>query len=99
MQMISLDARGRRLEDRVRGERRRHVDHAGVRTGEAHGLLGGVVHRDLLEPGDLAAALARRDAGDDLGAVLDHLLGVERTGRARHAVNDETRVESDEDAH
>ena len=50
-------------------------------------------------PATFAAALAGRDAGDDVRAVLDHLLGVERAGRAGHALDDEPRVVSDEDAH
>src|SRR5205823_6398098 len=62
-------------------------------------LGAGVEHRDLLWPRDLAAALARRDAGDDARAVLDHLLRVKRARRAGHALDDELGVESDEDAH
>src|SRR5262249_46816735 len=77
----------------------RHIDHRRVRALQADRFLDGVVHRHLLEAGDLAAALARRDAGDDARAVLDHLLGVERTRRAGHALDDELGVVSDEDAH
>ena len=45
------------------------------------------------------AALPRRDAGDDLRAVLDHLLRVERAVAAGDALHDELRVLVDEDAH
>src|SRR6185312_15270081 len=94
-----LDTGRGRFEDRVRGERRWHVDDGCVRAGEPDRFIARVVHRDVLEPGDLAAALARRDTGDDARAVLDHLLRVKRAGRAGHALHDEARVVTAENAH
>src|SRR5262249_27649945 len=40
-----------------------------------------------------------RDAGDDLRAVFLHLPGVEAAGRAGHALDDESRLFSHQDAH
>jgi hypothetical protein len=45
------------------------------------------------------AALAGRDATDDVGAVLAHLLGVEGARGAGDALDDELGVLSDEDGH
>ena len=67
MQMIVLDARVRRLADRVGGERRRHEHHRRVGAGLGHGLVNGVEDRDAL---DVLAVLAGRDPGDQVGAVL-----------------------------
>ena len=52
-------------------------------------------HRAL----ELLAALARRDAADDLRAVLHHLLRVERAVAPGDALHDQRRVVVDEDAH
>ena len=43
--------------------------------------------------------LARRHAGDDVGAVVLHLLGVEAALAAGDALDEESRVRPDEDAH
>src|SRR5690606_23587833 len=91
-----LDAGVRRLEDRVRGERRRHVDHARRRARLALGLRDRVIDR---QPQMLAAAASRRDAGDDFRAVLEALLGVERALTPRKPLRDDLRLLADEDAH
>ena len=65
-----------RLVHRVRGERRRHEDHGGVRAGL--GCSGGdrVEDRDAL---DVLTALAGRHSRDDLRAVLPVAKAVEAT--------------------
>ena len=47
MHTHELDAGIDRLEDRVGGAGRRHVDHAGGRAGLAHRVLHGVEHRQV----------------------------------------------------
>jgi hypothetical protein len=42
------------------------------------------------------AALAGRDAADDVGSILNHLLRVERALFARDALHDEARVSVNE---
>src|SRR5690606_27172940 len=91
-----LDAGVCRLQNRVRGERRGHIDHARRRAGLAHRLADRVEDR---KPEMLAAAAARRHAADDLRAVLEALLRVERALPARDALADDPRVLADEDAH
>ena len=61
-----LDAGVGRLEDGIRGARRRHVDHAGGGAGRAHRVLHRVEHRQAEVP---LAAAPGRDAADQLGAV------------------------------
>src|SRR5690606_24466916 len=56
----------------------------------------GVEHRQAEV---LAAALARRHAADDLGAVVDHLLGVEGALGAGEALDDDLGVLVDQNAH
>ncbi|EAU64946.1 conserved hypothetical protein [Stigmatella aurantiaca DW4/3-1] len=91
------DARVRRLHDGVGREGRRHEEDRGVGAG----LLHRVRHR--VEDGHLAlevgATLTGGDAADELRAVLQHLLRVERTGRARDALAEDLRIVIDEDAH
>src|SRR5690606_9086465 len=91
-----LEAGIGRLEDRVRGERRRHVDHARRRLGLARRLADRIEDRQAEM---LAAAAARRDAGDDLRAVLEALLRVECALPAGDALADDLRLLADEDAH
>ena len=69
-----LDACGRRLHDGVAGERRRHEDHGGVAAGLAARVGDRIEDRNAL---DHVAALARRDSGHHLGAVLAAAEGVE----------------------
>src|SRR6185295_2739374 len=94
---VNLNAGVGRFHDGIGGERRRHVDDRGVRAGFAHGLC----HR--VEDGNLAlellAAFPRRHAADDLRAILEHLLCVERAIASRDALHDHGRIAVDEDAH
>ena len=68
------------FEDRVGGEGRRDEDHRGVGAffldGFGDGVEDGHAERRL-------AALAGRDAGDELGAVLEAVLGVKLTRPCR----------------
>ena len=86
-----------RLEDRVGRARRRNEDDGRVRAGRLHGL------RDGVEDGNFAfelfATARRRDAADDVGAVFDHLLRVERARAAGDALNEKLGFFTDEDAH
>ena len=63
----------------------------------AHRLLEGVEHRHLVL--ELLAALPGRDAGDQVGAVGEHLLRVERARAAGDALAHHAGVLVDEDAH
>ena len=85
-----------RLEDRVGGERRRHVDDAGVGVRRFHRLQDRVEHRQA-EMG--LPALARRDAADHFRAVGDRLLGMERAVLAGEALADDLGRCVDEDRH
>ena len=90
------DPRVDRLVHRVGGERRRHEDHRGVRAGLGHRRGHGVEDRDPL---DVLAALARRDACDDVRAVRTVSEPVESPLRAGEALHDEARLRIDEDRH
>ena len=79
MAMISRDAGVGRFHDGIGGGRRRHEDHGGVGPRLAHRLGHGVEQRKAFLD---RAALARRDAADDLRAVIPALLGVEGAGLA-----------------
>ena len=83
------DARIGGFHDGVGGERRRHENHGGVRAGLLHGLRHGIEHRQVEV---LGAALAGRHAADDVGAVGDGLLRVERAFLAGEALHDQSRV-------
>src|SRR5574338_524466 len=74
-----------------------HVDDGRIGAGRLHRFGHGIEDRDL--PLECLAALARRDAGDDLGAVLQHLLGVERAVAAGDALDEQPGALVDEDAH
>jgi hypothetical protein len=65
-------------------------------AGGRHRFLDGVEHRQA-EMG--APALAGRDAADDVGAVIQHLLGVEGALVAGDALDDDRGGLVDEDAH
>ena len=74
------------LEDGIRCERRRHIDHRGVCAGFGHRVGDRVEHRqaEVRLP-----ALARRDTADDVGAVIDGLFGMEGALRAGKALADD----------
>ena len=84
MQTTSAQAGVGGLHDRVRGERRRHENHGRVRAGGLYGSRYGIKHRQVEM---FLAALARRDAADDLGAVGDGLLGMEGAFLAGEALH------------
>ena len=83
-----------RFQDRIGRERRRHVDHGGIGAGGVDRFTHGVEHRQFDVGG---AALPRGHAADDLGAVIDHLLGVEGALRAGEALDDDLGVLVDQD--
>ncbi len=85
-----------RLEDRVRREGRRHVDHRCIGAGRGARLMHRVEDRQV-QVG--AAPLARRDAADHLGAIGDRLFGVEGALRAGEALADDLGVFVDENGH
>ena len=91
-----LDAGVRRLEDRVGREGGRHVDHRRVRAGLRDRVAHGVEHR---QPEVLLAAAARRDAADQLRAVVEALLGVESALLAGEALADDARRLVDQNGH
>ena len=91
-----LDAGVDRLVDRGGGEAGRHEDHRGVGAGLVDGLLDRVEDRHAV---DVLAALARGDAGDQVGAVVAVAEPVEAALAAGQAGDDELRVVADDDAH
>ena len=84
------------LVDRVGGEAGRDEDHRRVRAGLVDRLGDGVEDRDPLE---VLAALAGRDAGDDVRAVGAVAQRVERALAPGRALDDEPRVLVDDDRH
>src|SRR5690606_41855335 len=76
--------------------RRLEVGCGRVRAGLDDGIGGGVVRRQAQV---LGPALARRHATPDLGAVLDHLLGVEGALGTGEALDDDLGVLVDQNAH
>ena len=74
------------FHDGVGGKRRRHEDDRRVRAGLLHRVVHGVEDRPALVR---RAALARRDAADDGGAVGGRLLGVKRPLAAGQALDDQ----------
>jgi hypothetical protein len=76
------------LHDGVGAEGGRHEGDTGGGAGRVHRFLHGVEHRQALI---LGAAFARRHAANDVGAVLDHFLGVEGAFVAGHALDDDRR--------
>ena len=96
MQITVRDARVDRLVDRVGGEARRDEDQRRVRAGLVDGVGDGVEDGDAL---DVLAALARRDAGDEVRAVRAVAQAVEAALAAGQALDDEARVVVDDDRH
>ena len=89
------DAGVRGLHDGVRGRRRRHENHGGIRAGLAHGVGNRVEERKALLG---RAPLARHDAADHLRAIVATLGGVKRPGLAEALAENAGRF-IDEDAH
>ena len=98
MQKIVAMPDGGRLHDRVRRAAGRDEDAGRVRAGLADRLGDRVEDRHRPVEGGLAA-LARRDAGDDPGAVLLHRPAVELALAAGDALDEEPRLGPDDDAH
>ena len=92
------DAGGGGFEHRIRGERRRDVDHARVGPRLADGLGHGVEDRDPAVERPLPA-LAGRHPGHDRRPVVEHGLAVELALPAGDALDQEPGVLVDEDAH
>ena len=91
-----LDLGVDRLEDRVGGERRRHIDDRRGRAGRMFRFLDGVEHRQA----DMRrAALARRHTADHLRTIGKRLFGVEGAGGAGHPLRDDLGILVDEDGH
>ena len=84
------------LVDRVGREAGGHEDHRGVGARLAHRVGDGVVDGDAF---DVLAALAGRDAGDEVGAVGAVAQAVEAPLGAGQARDDELRVVVDDDRH
>jgi hypothetical protein len=85
------------LEDRVGSAGRGNEDERDVRARFLDGF------GDRVEHGNFAfeffAAATGCDAGHDVGSVVHALLGMERTGSAGDALDDDARVFVDEDGH
>ena len=97
MQTISGTPGVDRLEDRVGGEGRRHVDRRRGGAGLARPPRATVSNTGRSRC--LRAAFAGRDAADHLGAVGDRLLGMERALGAGEALADDLGLGIDEDRH
>src|SRR5690606_5517759 len=91
-----LDAGVGRFEDRVRRERRWHVNDANRGAGRALRVRDGIEDR---QPEVLLAAAARRHAADHLRAVGQALLRVERALLAGQALANNFRLGVDQNAH
>src|SRR6516162_489056 len=85
-----------RLEDRIGGEGRRHIDHGRIAPSRGAGLVYGVEDRQVKMP---ATAFARRDTADHLGAVGDRLLGMEGALGAGDPLADHLRRSVNKDRH
>jgi hypothetical protein len=85
------------FEDAVGGEGRGDKDHGGVAAGGFAGLVDGVEDGDGVV--EELAAFAWGDACDDVGAVVAAPAGVEGAGVAGDALDKETGVFIDENAH
>ena len=90
------DARIDRLQDRIAGEGRRHIDDAGGGLGGRDRVLDAVEDRQAQVK---RAALAGGDAADHLGAVGDRLLGMKGALRAGEALADDLGVGMDQNGH
>ena len=84
------------LQNSVGGKSRGHENDAGIGLRGGYGIGHGVEHG----PAEvLGAALAGRNAAHYLGAVIHHLLRVERAFRAGEALHDNLGIFIDENAH
>ncbi len=74
----------------------------GTNTIEASALVSSTAPFMVLKTGRprcVRAAFAGRHAADDVGAVVDHFLGVERADAAGEALDEDRRIFVDEDGH
>src|SRR5439155_6307842 len=84
------------LVDCIGREARRHEDERRIRVGLLDRIHDRVKHGDAF---DILAALAGRDAGNDVRAVALVAQAVEAALAAREALDDEPRVGVDDDRH
>ena len=84
---VELSVNG--FKDGVRCEARRYIDDRSICARRLYGVAHSVEDRHALD--DLSS-LARRHAGDDFRAVLEHLLRMERRSLARDALHDDFRI-------
>src|SRR5450631_413480 len=84
------------FQDRIGGEGRGHVDHAGGGAGGAHRVGNGIKHRLSQMP---LAAATRGDAADQLRAVCQTLLGMKSALASGETLTDHACVAIDQYAH
>ena len=77
------------FHDRVGGKCGRHINDRRIRTGFSHSVGDRVKYRNAFVRG---AALAGRDAADDIRAVITHLQHVKSAFFARDALHDQACV-------
>ena len=91
-----LDARIRGLEDGIGSTAGRHVDHGDVGARGLHGVVGGVEHR---QPEVGLTTAAWRNTTDQLRAVVEAALAMERALVARKALADHPALLVQQNAH
>ena len=95
-----VEARIHAFEDGVGRESRRHKDRGYGGAGGRGGLGDRIEDRNLVGlVFEELAALARRDAGDDPGAVVERELRMAGAKRARDALDENLGFGSDENGH
>ena len=91
-----LDARVRGLEDGIGSTTGRHIDHGNIGARRLHGVMGGV---EYWQPEVSLTTATRRHTTDQLGAVVEAALAVERTLVAREALADYPALFVQQNAH
>ena len=84
-----LEASIGRFHDRIRGKRRRHENDGDICTRRLDPFGDGVEDRHTLK---VLTALTRCCPTDDLGAVFDHLFGMERPFSACNGLHEDFRI-------
>src|SRR5439155_22267164 len=85
------------FENSIASKRGRNKDGRGCRAGGFYCFRHGIEYWNLVFK--KLAALAGRDAGDDLGAVLEAELRVPRAKAARDTLNEDLGLRGEEDGH